>query len=220
MNVYHKIKTVWLRDLNTNFKKLINNGWAKPEFEYLKNNIWTGTEKIDGTNIRIIWNGNNVEFKGKTDNAIIPNHLIEKLSTIFTIEKMEEVFQQKRNSNGNLQNQIVCMYGEGYGHKIQNGGNYLQNDVNFILFDIKIGNWWLLRDSLENIANKLNIPIVPIVFSGTLLEAIEMTKNGFTSTIAQNKEYIAEGLVLKPKGIELYNRKGERIITKIKHKDF
>ena len=50
-------------------------------------------------------------------------------------------------------------------------------------------------------------------------EAIEFVRKGFKSTIAENKEYLAEGLVLtSPYGIK--NRKGERIIFKIKHKDF
>ena len=53
----------------------------------------------------------------------------------------------------------------------------------------------------------------------TVDEAIEFVKKGFKSTIAENKDYDAEGLVLKtPMG--LLNRKGERIITKIKTCDF
>ena len=50
-------------------------------------------------------------------------------------------------------------------------------------------------------------------------EAIEFVKEGFKSRIAENKDYDAEGLVLKaPLG--LLDRRGERIITKIKTCDF
>ena len=60
---------------------------------------------------------------------------------------------------------------------------------------------------------------MPIIGIWKLEQAIEYVKNGFKSTIADNKEYIAEGLIMKPK-TELFNRRGERIIAKIKHKDF
>ena len=53
----------------------------------------------------------------------------------------------------------------------------------------------------------------------TIKEAIEFVKKGFKSTIAENKDYDAEGLVLKtPYGLQLRN--GERIILKIKTEDF
>ena len=78
---------------------------------------------------------------------------------------------------------------------------------------------YLLRESLEDIAQKLEIPIVPLIGYMTVDEAIEFVRKGFKSTIAENKDYDAEGLVLKtPMG--LLNRKGERIITKIKTCDF
>ena len=95
----------------------------------------------------------------------------------------------------------------------------LASDDKFILFDVKIGDWWLTRDSNKDIANKLNISIVPIIGIWKLESAIEHVKGSFKSTISHNREYVAEGLVMKP-AVELFNRKGERIITKIKHKDF
>ena len=36
--------------------------FSKPEFEYLAKSIWVGTEKIDGTNIRIGWDGEKAEL--------------------------------------------------------------------------------------------------------------------------------------------------------------
>jgi len=211
---YHKIQTVYLRDPKNNNKTLLEGNWAKPEFKLLKDINWVCTEKIDGTNIRVIWNGKNVRFKGKTDNTQIPSILIESLQDTFTIEKMKKCFPDTEN---------ICLYGEGYGKKIQKGGNYLPDKVNFILFDVKRfvvpSIWWLNRKSNEDIAKKLDIDIVPIIGIWTLEQAIEYVKNGFKSTIAHNKDYLAEGLVMKPE-IDLFNIYGERIITKIKHKDF
>ncbi len=210
MKQYHKIQTVYFRDPENNHKTLLEGTWAKPEFELLKDIDWVCTEKIDGTNIRIMWDGENVRFGGKTDNAQIPTILIGVLQDTFTKEIMAAAFPDADN---------VCLYGEGFGKKIQKGGNYMPDRADFILFDVKIGDWWLTRESIEDIAYKLNIAIVPIIGIWKLEKAIEYVKKGFISTIADNKQYIAEGLIMKPV-TELFNRKGERVIAKIKHKDF
>ena len=113
----------------------------------------------------------------------------------------------------------ITLYGEGYGMKIQKGGNYIKDGVNFILFDVKVGRWWLSREACEKIASELGLKIVPLMGYMTISEAIDFVKKGFKSTIAENKDYDAEGLVLKtPNGLLLRN--GERIITKIKTCDF
>jgi len=67
-----------------------------------------------------------------------------------------------------------------------------------------------------DIGSKLNIPVVPEVFRGTLLEAVELCKTGFQSTLGK---IIAEGLVLKP-AVEICKRGGGRLIAKLKVKDF
>ncbi len=210
MKQYQKIQTAYFRDPENNHKTLLEGTWAKPEFELLKDIDWICTEKIDGTNIRIMWDGENVIFGGKTDKAQIPIILISALQDTFTNEKMKACFPDADN---------VCLYGEGYGKKIQKGGNYLPDRADFILFDVKVGDWWLNRDANEDVAEKLEISVVPIMGIWKLEEAIEFVKKGFKSTIADNKEYIAEGLIMKPV-TELFNRKGERVISKIKYKDF
>jgi hypothetical protein len=210
MNKYHKIQTVYFRNPENNNKTLLEGVWAKPEFKVLKDIKWIWTEKIDGTNIRIKWNGKNVKFAGKSDNAQIPQILIEALQNIFNDELMNACFPDNDN---------VCLYGEGYGKKIQKGGNYIPDKASFILFDIKVGKWWLKREDIESIAKKLNIKVVPIIGIWNIEEAVEYVKKGFKSTISYNRNYIAEGLVGKPL-LELFDRSGKRIITKIKYKDF
>lgn len=209
MEKYHKIQTVFKRDPETNFKTLLNE-FSLPEFALLKNIQWVFTEKIDGTNIRIMFDGEKVRFGGKTDNAQIPIFLLNVLQDKFTSEKFKKVFPDADN---------ICLYGEGYGAKIQKGGNYLSDRTDFILFDCMIGDWWLLRGTCEQIANDLSIDIVPIIATGKLLQAVEIAKKGFKSIIAENKDYDAEGLVMKP-SLELFCRNGNRVISKIKHKDF
>lgn len=210
MTEYHKIQTVFLRSPESNFKTLMEGQWALPEFEILKDIPWVWTEKIDGTNIRILWNGTSVSFGGKTDAAMMPTFLLKVLQDTFKPERMKALFPDAAN---------VCLYGEGYGARIQKGGNYLPESVSFILFDCKIDSWWLTRESLEDIASSLSIDIVPIIGHGTLPEAVEFTRRGFKSTIAHNKDYIAEGLIMKP-AVELFDRQGKRVVAKIKHRDF
>lgn len=219
MAEYQKIQTLFKRDERN---IIIPDQFTYPEFEVLKDLKWECTEKIDGTNIRIeLESSGNPEdgiimsFKGRTDKAVIPEHLLTKLNWLFDREHLMEAL----NITDETQNCNITLYGEGYGAKIQKGGNYISNDVNFILFDVKIGKWWLDRESIKDIANKLGINVVPLMGYMTIPEAIEYVKKGFKSTIAENKDYDAEGLVLKtPCG--LLKRDGERLITKIKTVDF
>ena len=82
-----------------------------------------------------------------------------------------------------------------------------------------MGDWWLDRKSYTEIAETLSIKTVPFLGYMTIPQATEMVRKGFKSTISENKNYDAEGLVLKtPNGIKLRN--GERIILKIKTIDF
>jgi len=210
MHEYHKIQTVFKRDEKT--KKIILGDYTSSEFKTLENALWDWTEKVDGTNIRIHWNGEKVIFGGKTDSAQIPVQLLYKLQELFegTAKRqlLKDVFKDATN---------VTLYGEGYGFKIQKDGkNYLSDSHSFALFDVRIGDWWLQRTDVEDIAKKLGLEICPVIHQGTLLEAIEAVKIGQQSTWGN---FIAEGLVLRPT-TELFTRKGERVITKIKHRDF
>ena len=196
---YQKINTLFKRDANN---IIIPTEYTMEEFEYLNNNIFECTEKIDGTNIRVELKSSDegivMLFKGRTDNAIVPKHLLIKLNQIFDREKLMQIFNIAEDTT----DCDITLYGEGYGTKIQKGGNYIGNDVDFILFDIKVGNWWLDRKSYTEIAEKLSIKTVPFLGYMTIPQATEMVRKGFKSTISENKNYDAEGLVLKtPNGL-------------------
>jgi|SRR3990167_390143 len=206
MNTYHKIQSIYKRDMENN-GKIVEGVYSLPEFEYLKDNIWVFTEKVDGTNIRVMWDGVNLKFGGKTDKASIPADLVSVLYEMF----LKDLFIEKFG----IEPIEVCLYGEGYGGKIQAGGKY-RKDVSFVLFDIKIGHWWLRREDVEKIAKDFNLETVPVIGYGTLDEAVEMVKEGFNSTWG---DFEGEGIVARPE-IELKGRSGERIITKIKCSDF
>lgn len=200
---YPKINSVYKR---TKGGRFILDQFSQPEFEYLKWNNWVGTEKIEGMNIRVIWEQGELYFKGRTDRAILPQHLIGKLSELFNKEQMVKTFGKED----------VCIYGEGFGKGIQNGMKYIPDGVNFSMFDIKIGDYWLRRDDMLDISLDLGICIVSEMFKGSLYEAIDRVRNGINSNWGY---FLAEGLVLKPE-FELRDRWGNRVMAKIKTKDF
>lgn len=211
MNEYTKIETLYQRDTEGT-KKLIEGKFRNETIEYLKDNVWECTEKIDGTNIGIVWDGHKVSYQGRTERAQIPTHLMNTLLDLFGGNDNEELFEQKF---GEMQ---VILFGEGYGAKIQKvGGNY-RSDVSFILFDVYLPeqNLWLKRDAIEDIAKTFNIEIVPIVMTGTLQQAVDFVKAKPQSTIGKAN---MEGLVCKPK-IDILDRMGKRLIVKIKVCDF
>jgi hypothetical protein len=213
MHQYHKIQTIFKRDEKT--MHIVEGDYSLPELEYLKDNAWVFDEKVDGTNIRVMWDGKNVILGGKTDNAQMPVFLMQKLQQMFDTTPQRQAFKVIFNMNEDIAD--VCLYGEGYGAKIQKGGgNYVPNSCDFVLFDVKVGDLWLERANVEDIGQKLGVRVTPILGEGTLQEAVEMTRSGFKS---QWGDFIAEGLILRPK-VNLRSRRGDRIITKIKHKDF
>ena len=208
MKQYEKIETVFCRDTNGT-KRLVLNDYRNPTIAYLKDNMWLFTEKVDGTNIRIHWDGHKVEFGGRTDKAQIPGTLLNKLNEMFMTTEAEELFEQTWGDKD------VILFGEGYGPKIQNGGDY-RSDVSFILFDVLVGNDYQEREWVEKTAQMFNIDVVPIVLTGTIQDGIDYVMKHPRSTMGTA---MMEGVVGRPM-IELRDRRGERVIVKIKWEDF
>lgn len=212
MYTYTKIETIYERDTEGT-KKLIEGQFRNKAVEYLKDLHWICTEKIDGTNIGVVWDGHNVSFQGRTEKAEIPKHLLEKLESIFLTNEMEEMLEQLFGEKE------VIFFGEGYGNKIQKCGNdYISDDTSFILFDIYLpeSDIWLNRTSIEDIAKSLGIDVVPVICIVPLDEAVKFVKTHPKSTIGNAN---MEGLVCKPYE-DLYDRNGDRIMVKIKVCDF
>jgi len=208
MKEYHKIETLYERDEKT--KKLIEGKFRNATFEFLKDVKWQFTEKIDGTNIRILWDGHKVTFAGRTERAQIPAELTNRLFELFGGEVNEQMFEQKFGETP------VMLVGEGYGAKIQGCGGLYRDNQDFILFDVMIADNWQPRASVEDIAQYFGLDIVPIVLEGTLQEAVDYVKTKPKSKIGTAD---SEGVVGRPTQ-ELRTRTGDRVIVKIKVHDF
>lgn len=231
MEEYHKINAPFKRN-NDGDKKLIMGDWALAEFSYLAGNLWEFTEKVDGTNIRVRLTriGDEqpvlkVDYAGRTNNAQIPPHLVEYLERVFPTwghwrrDITAEPYTERNHEilAWMIEKDLteVVLHGEGYGPKIQGGGKY-REDAAFVLFDVKIGDTWLMREAVDDIAGRLGIGSVPILGKGTLWDAIKIVQNGLESKWGN---FEAEGIVARPL-IPLFDRQGKRIITKIKGRDF
>lgn len=204
MNEYTKINTIWKRDERG---RIIVGDYATPEFALLAGCDWTWTEKVDGTNIRVGWDGERIEFGGRTANAQIPAKLVDALRGLFPEpDVFREVFGSDR----------AVIYGEGYGAGIQKGGGNYSPTQKFVLFDVLVGDWWLRRGDALEVADRFGLRVVPVFGTGSLTWASEQARLGISSSWG---DFQAEGLVGKTEP-DLFSRKGERIVAKIKSRDF
>jgi hypothetical protein len=202
--LFPKIYAPFKRSPETN--KLIPGEWFRPEFEVLAELKWDWTEKIDGTNIRVIWDGHKVVIGGRTENAQLSADLIRVLAEMFPEEKLEQQFQDSP----------AILFGEGYGAGIRGGGVY-RSDKGFALFDVKIGDWWLAPWSVAALADSMGIEGVPTLGQFSVAEAIyRVAEAGYQSLISDQP---AEGLVGRAP-VGLLDRSGKRIMMKVKRKDF
>lgn len=212
MQEYHKIETVFQRDMEGT-KKLIEGEYRDETVTFLSNCVWLWTEKVDGTNVRVHWDGHAVEFGGRTDKANLPAPLVEKLNEYFGGETNAQMFEQMFGEND------VILFGEGYGAKIQSGGDYTDGkSVDFILFDVMVGGMYLKRESVEDIALTMGVDVVPVVHEGNISSAVDFVKSHPMSWLGNHKHEM-EGVVGRPE-VELKDRRGNRMIVKIKYRDF
>ena len=213
MQEYHKIETLFERDIQGS-KKLLEGIYRNDAVRYLANNFWEWTEKVDGTNIRVHWDGHKVEFGGRTDKAQIPANLVNKLNEYFGGETNAQLFEQTFGERD------VIIFGEGYGAKINGGGTYMEDgtSVDFIMFDLKIDANYQNRDSVQRCAQTFGVKTVPVVGRGDLEAAVNFVKSHPMSELGP-KTHEMEGIVCRPM-VEMNDRCHNRIIVKIKWEDF
>ena len=207
---YHKIETPFERDVDGT-KKLIEGKYRSKFVKYLSDCQWIFTEKIDGTNIRVCWDGHSFSFKGRTDKAQLPAGLVLRLEQLFLNDTMEEMVEQM------FGDKEVMFIGEGYGAGIQAvGKDYKDDGQDFILFDVVVQGKYLDHDDVVQIATALGLDMVPVVLIGTIDDAVTLVKNNPSSLIGT---CVMEGVVGRLP-VNMYDGRGNRMIVKIKCRDF
>lgn len=208
--------------------------WSKPEFEMLKNIDWVWTLKIDGTSIMLQWRGDKFTLdnvKGHTDKSQLNERTKKYFEETFCTPEAESVFESLYGE------QNVNIYGE-FCSKDMNQ-NYGHEEGIFYPFDVQNAdnNKWWDRTAVAKFAEAFNLIEVPVMLKGNIDKVIKWvkvakqswnkdrsrirydTENGMFDVYNPLGDYDIEGLVGRLP-YELLDGNGERIITKVKCKDF
>ena len=199
MNPYPKIQNLYSFDQET---KTRTTAFTCAEFGYLSACMWSFTEKIDGTNIRVIYDEDGrCEIRGRTDKAQLHPELMTAIQLMMAPVELTS----------------TTLYGEGYGAGIQTGGCY-RADKSFILFDVydHEHDSFLDQEELTVFAEQYSLPLVPTICVDTLNGAYRRVQAGLRSTFGN---FHAEGLVGKPT-VPVRGVRGRRLRVKIKHRDY
>jgi hypothetical protein len=202
---YPKINSAFKRDEKG---KMLFGEYSSIEFIALKDAQWSAAEKIDGTNIRLFKDGT---FRGRTDRATFnPEQEVVLL-------KWAQKFKEANLPDG------AVMYGELYGKDIQAAGRDYSDEYEFCAFDIWLGNRWFDMGELHAFCD----PVFPAAHGRGCMSLDDWTvcfvkgyyKKSYHTHSACAVKDVCEGVVLRPL-CTLLDAQGNRIITKLKHKDF
>lgn len=217
---YPKIETLYNRD-DKHF--VVVGKLRMSEFGIIKR--WSITEKIHGRNIRVtLYDDERVEYGGKTDDAEMPPELLEYLKKTFPPEVLKAALWLPNKTHPKM----ATIYGEGYGPGMMPGSGVYSKNISFRLFDCLMesvdGSWWLERVNVEDIARKLGIKCAPIVgyidyLPTTAQQLYELLSESIVAREENGIRAIPEGIVAISEPL-LFNKKGERVMWKLKMKDF
>ena len=140
------------------------------------------------------------------------------LREIATWESFDKIFPLVTSECPATLAEELVLYGEGYGHNIQSAGPKYRKDAGFILFDVSLNRKWLPRVSVEEIASKLSIPVVPSLGTFSEEEVVEFVKSK-PKSYCSAEEQIMEGIVARTDP-QIFTDKGARVMWKLKCKEF
>lgn len=217
---YPKIETLWNRD---DKRFVIPGNLRRPEFGIIKS--WSLTEKLNGRNLRVTLSDNEtVEYLGRSDEAELTPEILKFLMEKFPLDNLKKALWLP----GKTPPQYAAIYGEGYGPHMAAGSGIYCKDRSFRLFDCLMespnGVWWLERSNIEDIARKLDVRCVPVIGHIDYLPVCaEQLQDLINESIVAREEnctgMMPEGIVAKSEPL-VYDRKGDRIMWKLKMKDF
>jgi hypothetical protein len=217
---YPKTENLFTRDPVTH--KLNVGDLRRPEFGLIKN--WFVTEKVDGTNIRVLLSHKNscdegctcpggdacggfggtggvrIEVRGRSDRANVPQDLIANILSKFT----ERDALLYLDALGVTDDTTVCIYGEGYGPGIQKGGGSYTDRKSFRMFDVTTTRegqtWWRSFDEVERASEFLNLPTVPVLrLNGSrqwdLASVVEVVAAGVYSRVQAEEHLLDNDLI-------------------------
>lgn len=202
---YQKIETLYKFD---NVTKTYRKEFFNPYVDYLKDNEWIASEKIDGTNVQVEYDGHRVAFHGRTERTNFPKEVLAALTEKFA--DSEVVFEQM------FGDKPVIMFMECYGGKIQ-GGLY-GGEERLIGFDVMVNGTYLDKLIIKEIFDKFGVETVEFFKVSGIDEALKIVSSNPLSPHCKKGTTRQEGLVCVP-AVRIYDHQGKRIIVKIKERD-
>lgn len=233
---YPKTENLLARDPDTH--KLRLDEYRDPNFAQIKH--WHVTEKIDGTNMRLVYMPRNkgvgqaVEVRGRSDRANVHPDLRAAMIDMFPVDDLSRVFDEFIGEQRIMEGAAVTIFGEGYGAGIQKGGGLLSPTKTFRMFDVMY-HWplteygtseqgtpykhsWCQPSTVEFLAGELGVPMVPIIIQqAETQDVIDIVLGGFVSHVAP-LAVVPEGVVARTDPY-LYNERGSRVMFKLKGAD-
>lgn len=233
MNPYESIETLYIRKKDGS-NKLDFTQIRSPEWQSVKQ--WYLTEKVDGTNIRVIIDKQGITVKGRSDNAQLPPGLKDSIEMMFDHERITTYFKGNKPNGELAEDWCVTFYGEGYGPGIK-GSEPMQYKPQgakkgFRCFDIKWGgldsNHWADIQEWTGICASLDI--LPVNLIGWLDGDLPIDANAAYTMMNTYlpRSYCAfedggtqahgEGVVARTEH-PLFDRWGNRLMWKLTRRD-
>lgn len=206
----------------------------QPKEEFTQIATWLVTEKIDGTNIRLVLDTDKtISVRGRSDAAALPKN--------FEAEALGDGWQGRlllalqTIEPEHWEHFALIVFGEGYGPGIQKGGGGYAPRKSLRIFDVVTINsegrrLWRTWDDVKTVSEILGVPTAPVISWYSRMdtnEVIRYVKGDPDSVVA-----IADGGAPEPpvghRGQEgviartdpyLFDYRGNRVMFKLKGKD-
>jgi ATP-dependent RNA circularization protein (DNA/RNA ligase family) len=214
---YEKIETYFNRDPVT--FRINTQAIRVPEFSAVYR--WVVEEKLDGQNIRIhvrrpVGEPVSITFNGRTDNAQLSGPVRAA---------MERMVHRAYAAPPDLWQEELTLYGECVGPKIQKNPHKLI-EPELVLFDVRVqvfptGHYWAPREIVSAWAAALGCRTPTVIAGGwDIAEIAHQVREGFRVQLNNGvSSERAEGVVCRPSH-ELTTQRGQRLIFKLKTRDF
>ncbi len=172
-------------------------------------------EKVDGANFSFITDGTDVITASR--NQLVGGEFYNCQSVI---DRYSEQIKQIKNEKFPDSKEIQ-VYGELYGDKIQKRVDY-GTVTDFMVFDIRVDDEYIVPLEVEKIVVDFDIPYVPFMDQfDSLSKALEFDPEFDSMVPLEHKENNpAEGVVIRPRDINIVLPNGNRLILKKKSSKF
>lgn len=187
--------------------KKINREWYRSELVgFLADKHWHAVEKIDGTNVRICWDGYRVSFLGRQDTSEWNKGLLDYLTTVYGNETFELILEDAFGGKP------VMIVGEGFGGNIQKAGPGY-GGFQFRAFAMWSPDIWWRLESVIHVCAQLGVPTAPEIITGTLDQIIGEVQDDYLVSRLGHPE--PEGYVCRPV-VDVFDQWGNPLMVKVK----